>query len=374
MKSLLMPASARRFTFGDARHASLFILATLVVPVLLVASGCSMLSPATQVHTRPATLNGVAASGNSSGNGGGSAKLDDMTLASSALQSGDLSLASTMFGKVLETQPDNLDALTGMGATLVLTGELERARGMYERAAARNPERIAPVLGLARIAVRQRRLDEAIALYQRVLSHEPSNPLASAGLGTAYALKGDTARAQLIYSDALRQHPGDAMLTIDLGLSMVLDGNVRKGANLLLSVAAEPGTPPQGRQNLALAYGLLGNNTAADKILMRDLPRGSTDDNLAFYKLVRSRLDSAPPTQTQAPAQAASQALALSQMQARPRPQSQAAIPLPPVLPAVPALQPDRGVASSLAAVQPARVPAIQHWDMLRQTPLLGAR
>jgi hypothetical protein len=84
------------------------------------------------------------------------------------------------------------------------------------------------------------------------------------------------------------------MLTVDLGLAMVLGGELRKGANLLLSVAGEPSAPAQARHDLALAYGLLGNDGAADKILMRDLPRASTDDNLTFYKVVRARLGDAP--------------------------------------------------------------------------------
>lgn len=217
--------------------------------------------------------------------------LDDLSLATSALQNGDASLAASLFDKALDKHPRNVDALDGLGAALALSGETERARRAYEKAAALAPDSITPMIGLARIALHERRLDDAISRYEQVLRRDPSNALASAGLGTAFAIKGDERRAQDIFGQALQLHPGDRMLTVDLGLSMVLAGELRKGAHLLLTVAGEPSAPPQARHDLALAYGLLGNDGAADKILTRDLPRASVDDNLTFYKIVRARLD-----------------------------------------------------------------------------------
>lgn len=224
----------------------------------------------------------------------GDVKLSDASLATSALQSGDVSLASSLYAKTLEQHPNDVDALIGMGTTLADAGDFERARETYRHAIAVAPKRTEPVLELARLDLRQRRLDEAIALYRQLLSREPASRFASAGLGTAYAVKGEARAAQETFEAALRAHPGDVMLTIDLGLSYVLDGQVRKGANLLLDVAGQPGAPTQARQDLALAYGLLGNNDAADKVLTRDLPRKSAEDNVAFYKVVRAKLQSLP--------------------------------------------------------------------------------
>lgn len=224
----------------------------------------------------------------------GDVKLSDASLATSALQSGDVSLASSLYAKTLEQHPDDVDALIGMGTTLADAGDFERARQTYRHAIAVAPKRTEPVLELARLDLRQRRLDEAIALYRQLLSREPESRFASAGLGTAYAVKGDARAAEETFEAALRAHPGDVMLTIDLGLSYVLDGRVRKGANLLLDVAGQPGAPAQARQDLALAYGLLGNNDAADQVLTRDLPRKSAEDNVTFYKVVRAKLQSLP--------------------------------------------------------------------------------
>ncbi|RKP50617.1 tetratricopeptide repeat protein [Trinickia fusca] len=315
--------------------------------------------------------------------------LNDLSLAKSALQSGDLALATSLFEKALDKNPRDVDALDGLATALSLTGDLERARHYYEQAASLAPQRVTPLLGLARLSVRQRRLDEAISRYEQVLEHEPLNALASAGLGTAYAIKGDTHRAQTIFSEALRQHPSDTMLTVDLGLALVLDGELRRGANLLLSVTGDASAPVQARQDLALAYGLLGNDGAADQILMRDLPRGSTDDNLTFYKVVRARLQpgsgampvatlsaprhigvqqialerAAPAVHTVPALQAAASTLAPA------APRRRAAMPErlaqydPPKTHPAPALQPPQ---------QTAAAPAPEQWELHGQTPLTG--
>jgi Flp pilus assembly protein TadD len=84
------------------------------------------------------------------------------------------------------------------------------------------------------------------------------------------------------------------MLSVNLGLSLTLSGDPRQGANVLLDVTRFPAAPPQARQNLALAYGLLGNEDAAAAILSRDLPKASVQDNLRYYELQREQDGHAP--------------------------------------------------------------------------------
>jgi Flp pilus assembly protein TadD len=263
-------------------------LRACVASLAIALTGCThtVLTSQSFAHPTPLRTAGVDKA---------ASQLDDMSLATSALQNGDPSPAASLFEKVIEKRPHDVDALNGLGAALAMSGDTERARRSYEKAVALAPESAPALIGLARLDLHERRLDDAVARYEHVLAHDPGNALASAGLGTAFALKGDEQRAQTIFGQALQLHPGDRMLTVDLGLAMVLGGELRKGANLLLTVAGEPNAPAQARHDLALAYGLLGNDGAADKILMRDLPRASADDNLTYYKVVRARLGDAQP-------------------------------------------------------------------------------
>jgi Flp pilus assembly protein TadD len=219
--------------------------------------------------------------------------MSEMRIARTALESGNIEMATTLFDKVVQADPKSVAGLTGLGDTLYAVGDFTRAGVYYQRASSFDPNAIAPLIGIARVAIHQRRFDDAISTYRGLLVKNPGEPLVSAGLGAALDMKGDHAGAQVVLRHALELSPGDPVLSVNLGLSLVLGGNPRDGANVLLDVTRYPGAPPQARQDLALAYGLLGNAEAAAEILGKDLPKASVQDNLRFYEIQRSRLSQA---------------------------------------------------------------------------------
>jgi Flp pilus assembly protein TadD len=229
---------------------------------------------------------------------------DDLRIAAGALESGDVQLAGSLYEKALRADPKSVEANLGIGDCLFQTGDLERARIAYARAAALAPEAPAPKLALARVAVKQRHFDDATRLYHALLARTPDDPAASAGLGTVLDLTGHHDEAQALYRSALAHHPESQALRIDLGLSLTLAGKPREGVNVLLDVASIGDAPPQARQDLALAYGLLGNDEAAEKILLVDLPKNSVQDNLRYYARVRAAIRSkAAASETTRPAE-----------------------------------------------------------------------
>ncbi|MEC5409212.1 tetratricopeptide repeat protein [Paraburkholderia sp. MPAMCS5] len=258
----LLPASLRAFT-----------LAVPLVSALL--AGCAS---GGAFNPRP-----IASSANPSGT-------TDLHVAEGALRAGDIELATTLFEKSLTANPNSAQALLGLGDSMYLSGDLARARSLYERAAQQLPDKAAAQLGLARVALKQRRLDDAAALYRALMAAQPDNPVVSEGLGAVLDLEGRHADAQAVYRRSLAAHPEEQGLRVDLGMSLILENRPREAANTLLDIAGLPNAPLQARQNLALAYGLLGNTEAAKQILLVDLPPSSADDNLRFYQSLRDRL------------------------------------------------------------------------------------
>ncbi|MEZ2309386.1 tetratricopeptide repeat protein [Paraburkholderia sp. RCC_158] len=216
--------------------------------------------------------------------------MSEMHIAETALDSGNLELATSLYERIVKTNPRSVEGLTGLGNTLYAVGDYTRAGVYYDHASAVDANAPAPLIGHARVAIHQRRFEEAIATYRRVLTLTPSDTLALAGLGAAIDLSGDHAGAQAVLREGLSKNPGDPMLSVNLGLSLILGGNPREGANVLLDVTRYPAAPTQARQDLALAYGLLGNTDAAAEILGHDLPKASVQDNLRFYQIQRERL------------------------------------------------------------------------------------
>lgn len=231
--------------------------------------------------------------------------MSELHIADSALNSGNIDLATSLFQKIVAADPKSSAGLTGLGNTMYTVGDFTRAGVYYARASQTEPKALGPLIGLARVAIRQRRFDDAIALYGKVLVLSPGDSLAQAGLGAALDMKGDHAAAQAELRAALNSNPGDPVLSINLGLSLVLGGNPREGANVLLDVTRFPSAPPQAMQDLALAYGMLGNSQAAAEILERDLPKASVDDNLRFYEIQRTNLTRSGAASAQVPQGAA---------------------------------------------------------------------
>ena len=263
--------------------ASLFrrpaLLSSLLALAMLALAGCHATNPI--VQARPVALNSSPSAAS------------ELRVADAALQSGNIPMAVSIYERELTAHPNSLPALQGLADAMYMSGDNARARQLYARAQQESHDARGPGIGLARIALRERRFDDAIALYQPLVDANPNDSLAWEGLGTAYDMKGAHDKAQQIYRTALKANPTDMALASNLGLSLILAGQPREGANVLLDIASSPNAPVQARQNLALAYGMLGNEDAAARILSMDLPKASVADNLRYYQQIRSTIGSA---------------------------------------------------------------------------------
>jgi len=105
-----------------------------------------------------------------------------------------------------------------------------------------------------------------------------------------YDLTNRPSLAQDTYRKGLQANPGNSALRSNLGLSLALNGQPREAVNVLLGHTGVSKDLPQARENLALAYGLLGRDDAAEQILLSTQSRGQAMDNLEFYQYLRARL------------------------------------------------------------------------------------
>ena len=73
------------------------------------------------------------------------------------------------------------------------------------------------------------------------------------------------------------------LLRNNLGLSLALSGQYAEAIELLRAIVDEPGAKARNRQNLALAYGLAGDLTAAERISRLDLDEEAVQNNLSYF-------------------------------------------------------------------------------------------
>jgi DNA-binding SARP family transcriptional activator/TolB-like protein len=163
-----------------------------------------------------------------------------------------------LFEEVLRTDPNNVSALTGLGAFKAaavntrqtsedLAMVLKQAESLLRQANAINPKASLPYYFLALIATRRGSADEALPLYQRTLEINPSYAPAYAGLGFLQMHAGRLAEAVENIKYAIRLSPKDNYLGLwsqNLGRAYLELGNVGEAEVWLTqSVTLMPNSP-----------------------------------------------------------------------------------------------------------------------------------
>lgn len=161
----------------------------------------------------------------------------------------------------------------------------------------------------------------AVELAERAVANTPSDAGFRALLGNAYFAAGRFASAEAAYKDSLTLFPNQPQLILklalvgiaqgksgeaiaqldaargqldpaDYGLALALAGQPQMAAAMLEQAARDPGADARVRQNLALAFALQGEWTAARTIAAQDLPADQVDGRIqqwmAFAKPQRA--------------------------------------------------------------------------------------
>ncbi len=214
----------------------------------------------------------------------------ELRIAASALQGGDVNVAKTLYTELSQNYPEMPAVWQGLGDAHAMAAEYEAARRAYNKSLALEPGNLDTKLALARVDVRTRNLEQARTSYEQILAQHPNDPVALSGLGVVYDLSGQASLAQETYRRGLEANPGSELLRTNLGLSLALNGHARQAVNILIGNDGASDSLPQRRDNLALAYGILGREDAAESILATYQSSGQVQDNLEFYRFLRTRI------------------------------------------------------------------------------------
>jgi len=127
------------------------------------------------------------------------------------LQANKLNIAQWIFeAKVLQFDPNSVEALTNLGVVYIRQDNLPRAVSLLKRAIVLDPSNIAARMNLGSIFIDYLNYDGAQAHYEYVLEAQPENVEAVIGLATAKLAKGDFKAAvdgyQAAYKLDARRH------------------------------------------------------------------------------------------------------------------------------------------------------------------------
>ncbi|HEU5046856.1 MAG TPA: tetratricopeptide repeat protein [Rickettsiales bacterium] len=158
---------------------------------------------------------------------------------------------------------------------------------------------------IANIYIGMGKPKDALDMLDQALETTSNDALLYNSKGVALDMLGRYTHARNAYSTALSLDPGNEMLfSANYAMSYILGRNYEKAIEILLPLARSPDSTPQVRQNLALAYGLKGDNDNALTYALKDLPPKQAQENVRFYNMlakkggVKNREAAIPPAST----------------------------------------------------------------------------
>lgn len=215
-----------------------------------------------------------------------------MRVANSTARSGDISTAASLYRRAHTMDEYNPLPLIGLGNAFSGLGAHEQAAEAFRKALKLKPNDHDALHGLGNAMIALDQPVAAIDQFEAVLkSKKAVRTRTYNGIGVAHDMMGDHASAQAFYRTGLKTKPGSMSLRNNLGLSLALAGQFGEAIEVLRRVAADTRANSRHRLNLALAYGLSGNNAAAGEVARIDLDEPAVRRNLAYYRTLRALND-----------------------------------------------------------------------------------
>ncbi|MBF0195473.1 MAG: tetratricopeptide repeat protein [Magnetococcales bacterium] len=141
-------------------------------------------------------------------------------------QAGKLDEAIQWYEKVLEIQPNNINALCNIGAVLQNQGKLNEAIKKYKKSIAINPDFVGGYNNLAFALQQQEKFDEAIIHYQKAILLEPSYAAAHYNLANTLKDQNRLDEAVISYKRAITIEPEHFEAYRNLGLVYSMQGEL----------------------------------------------------------------------------------------------------------------------------------------------------
>jgi Flp pilus assembly protein TadD len=215
-----------------------------------------------------------------------------LNVADAALAGGDPQMALSVSESVLQSDPNDVDALVHEGNSYYALQRCPDSMAAYTLALRQDPKSSAAETGLGRCLLKTD-AKSAEAAFSLAVQDDPGNAAALNDLGIARDLQGNFAGAIAPYQQALLAQPGVIATEVNLGLSLALSGNGAEALQYLGPLAAGLDATAKIRENYAAALIASGRYMEARQVLSLDLPPAKVDSAIAGFMSVMG--NSQPP-------------------------------------------------------------------------------
>ena len=217
--------------------------------------------------------------------------------ADSALQQGNGDAAEKDYQSAISASTGHVEAHAALAQLYVKKNKIGKAEEVISKALEWQPNNPGINYLAGKIALSKGNPAAALTAFTNGLSSAPNDLDLINGAGISNDMLGKHAAAQALYKPALTRTTGPSAtpLRTNLAMSYLMSGNAKAALPLLQKEAKTPEASPVIHHNLALAYGLLGNEAMAKRSMGL---YGDETTRIATLAKLKAYLADTSPTKT----------------------------------------------------------------------------
>ncbi len=183
-----------------------------------------------------------------------------------AIQSMDLVGAERSFRSALAREPDNPDALYGLGWTYHLAGFEAEARETFERCATVAPESALGFKGLGSVALAGGNLEVALQRFEQALDRAPGDPAILNSLALLHIRGERPEQALEIYERLLAEQPDQPNLAVGQAEALLRTGAIDRARVVVERALSLPKAGPRERMLLLVLRARILHDSTTGRI------------------------------------------------------------------------------------------------------------
>ena len=207
--------------------------------------------------------------------------------ARSAEANGEHAVAAGQYQKLYAKDRKNRDVVLGLARNLRYLGRTQEAEGVLAGSDEFKSGDPAVILEYAKIEISKGAAVKALGHLTTLQKTDPLNWDVYSTLGIAYDMTESFHDARQAYEKGLELAPSSPALINNMALSIALSGNLDEAIQIMEDASLVVRRNEQVRQNLALLYGLKGDERKSRAISGISLDEESIRSNLAVYSKLR---------------------------------------------------------------------------------------
>ncbi len=205
-------------------------------------------------------------------------------LARSLSQRGAHIPAIAVLTKARSQNPFDEQILSELASVYHRAEAFEQSVQIYEGLLEKGAKSCRHLNGAGKSLLRLQQYPKAASYFERCLVSEKNNEMAKSGLAYAANMIGEFSLARTLYLQLINQSPLDLDYRNNYATTLILTGEFQGAVDELASWIHYPQVTAIQRQNLALAFAMLGNWSKVKEMASRDVAPDVLDENMKYYR------------------------------------------------------------------------------------------